>query len=77
MIVVIDHRDESSAIRRDDLEAKFRALQGDINQKVSNKKDAAVAVGAGAGALALLAAYLLGRRGRRKGRSRRVEVRGF
>jgi hypothetical protein len=74
---VVDRAGETSPIRRDDLEAKLRALQGDINQKVSNKKDTAVAVGAGVGTLALVVAYLLGRRGRRKGRGRRVEVRGF
>jgi hypothetical protein len=74
---VVDRAGETSPIRRDDLEAKLRALQGDINQKVSNKKDTAVAVGAGVGTFALVVAYLLGRRGRRKGRGRRVEVRGF
>ena len=70
-----DKHDSSKPIHRDDLEAKLRALQGDINQKVSNKKDAAVSAGVGAGVLALVIAFLLGRRGRRRGR--RVEVRGF
>ena len=74
-MAVIERPDESSPIHRDDLEAKLRALQGDINQKVSNKKDAAVSAGVGAGVVALVIAFLLGRRGRRRGR--RVEVRGF
>lgn len=70
-----DQHNSHKPIRRDDLEAKLRALQGDINQKVSNKKDAAVSAGVGAGVVALVIAFLLGRRGRRRGR--RVEVRGF
>lgn len=70
-----DQHNSNKPIRRDDLEAKLRALQGDINQKVSNKKDAAVSAGVGAGVVALVIAFLLGRRGRRRGR--RVEVRGF
>ncbi|MBM3638270.1 MAG: hypothetical protein FJ267_20060 [Planctomycetes bacterium] len=74
---MVERPDDSRHIHRDDLEAKLRALQGDINQKVSNKKDAAVTAGVGAGVLAIVIAYLVGRRGRRRGRSRRVEVRGF
>ena len=76
-MAVVERPDESSPIHRDDLEAKLRALQGDINQKVSSKRDAAVTAGVGAGVLALIVAYLFGRRGRRKGHGRRVEVRGF
>ena len=72
----MNHENNASGpIHRDDLEAKLRALQGDINQKVSNKKDAAVTAGVGAGFVALAFAFLLGRRGGRRGR--RVEVRGF
>ncbi|NBS35826.1 MAG: hypothetical protein EBS71_00385 [Actinobacteria bacterium] len=56
-------------ITRDDLEAKFKALQEDVTE-ISETKKSSITVLAVAGiAVGLLAAYLLGRRGgkRRRG----------
>lgn len=63
-------------ISREDLEAKFRALQEDLQGRVESRKDSIVAVAATVGTVVVIGAYLLGRRrGRRRGR--RVEFRGF
>ena len=63
-------------ISRADLEAKFRALQDDLQGRVESRKDSIVAVAATVGTVVVIGAYLLGRRrGRRRGR--RVEFRGF
>jgi len=61
-------------ITRDDLEAKFRAFQGDVQSKVDDKKQTLVAVAAGAGVLVLIIFFLLGRRSGRK-KTTLVEIR--
>ena len=56
-------------ITRDDLEAKFRALQEDVTEITETKKSSITVLAVAGIAVGLLAAYLLGRRGgkRRRG----------
>jgi hypothetical protein len=56
-------------ITRDDLEAKFKALQEDVTEITETKKSSITALAVAGIAVGLLAAYLLGRRGgkRRRG----------
>ena len=56
-------------ITRDDLEAKFKALQEDVNEITETKKSSITVLAVAGIAVGLLAAYLLGRRGgkRRRG----------
>ena len=61
-------------ITRDDLEAKFRAFQGDVQDKVESKKDTLVTVAAVGGADVLLLVFFLGKRSGRK-RTTLVEIR--
>jgi hypothetical protein len=54
-------------ISRDDIEARLRALEGDVTDRVVDRKGRIVQVAAAAGVAVLLVAFLLGvRRGRRK-----------
>lgn len=63
-------------ISREDLEAKFRALQADIQGRVEDKRQSIVAVGSAVAVVVVILAYLLGRRsGRRRGS--RVQIRRF
>ncbi len=63
-------------ISRDDLEAKFRALQADIQGRAADKKQSAIAIASAVGAFVVVVAYLFGRRSGRK-RGSRVEIRRF
>jgi len=73
---VSEKRPEGEKITRDDLEAKFRALQSDIQGRATDKKQTLVTVGSAVAAAVVIVAYLLGRRsGRRRGS--RVEFRRF
>jgi len=63
-------------ITKDDLEKKFKALQTDIQGRVSDKKQSLIAVGSAVGTLLFIVAYLLGRRSGRR-RNSRVEFRRF
>jgi hypothetical protein len=63
-------------ITRDDLEAKFRELTGDVDEKAEAAKDTAIAIGAVIGAAVIIGVFLFGRsRGRKK--TTIVEVRRF
>ena len=63
-------------ITRDDIEAKFRELTGDVDDKAEEARSTAVAVGAVVAAAVILGVFLYGRhRGRR--RTTIVEVRRF
>jgi hypothetical protein len=57
-----------------DLENKLRALQGDVQSKVDDKKSTIATVAAGGGFLLLLLVFLLGKRSGKK-RSAVVEIR--
>jgi hypothetical protein len=63
-------------IEPDDIESKFRELQGDVAATADAAKGTVIAVGAGVAVLLLLLVFLLGRsRGKKK--STIVEVRRF
>ncbi len=57
-----------------DLENKFRALQGDIQGKVDDKKSTIATVAAGSGIALLLLFFFLGKRAGKK-KSTIVEIR--
>jgi hypothetical protein len=61
-------------ITRDDLEAKFRSLQDEVQGKVQDKKQNLVAAGAVVAVVVLLAMFLLGKRSGKK-RTTFVEIR--
>lgn len=67
---------DTGRITRDELEAKFRALQSDLQGRVSDKKQSIVAMGSAIGAVVVVLAYLLGRRSGRR-RASRVQIRRF
>lgn len=64
----------SGRITRDDLEASFRDLEGDVTDQVESAKSTALAAGLVAAAVILLLAFFLGVRKGRK-RSTVVEIR--
>lgn len=61
-------------ITRNDLEAKFKALQDDVQAKVNDKKQSLASVVAVGGVVLVLIVFLLGRRSGRK-KSTFVEIR--
>lgn len=61
-------------ITRDDLEAKFRAIQDDVQGKVEDKKQTMVTAAAVAGILLLLLFFFLGKRSGKK-KTTFVEIR--
>jgi hypothetical protein len=61
-------------ITRDDLEARFRQIQGDAQAKVLDQKQTLVTAVAAAGAVVLLVIFLLGRRSGKK-KTTIVEIR--
>ena len=66
--------DQHTKITPEDLERKFRALQGDVQEAVDDKKPALLGVAAGAGVVLLLLFFFLGKRAGKK-RSAIVEIR--
>ena len=67
---------EPQKITRDDLEAKFRQLTSDVDDRADAAKSTAVAVGAVVAAAVVLGVFLLGRsRGRKK--TTVIEVRRY
>ena len=67
-------RAPSDRITRDDLEDKFRELEGDAREQVVSARSTLVTAGVVAALLVLLLAFLLGTRKGRK-RSTVVEIR--
>jgi uncharacterized membrane protein YvbJ len=61
-------------ISRDDLEAKFQALQGGIQGKVDDRKRTLMTAGIVVGVILLLIFFLLGRRSGKK-KTTLVEIR--
>lgn len=67
---------QPTKITRDDLEAKFRELTGDVEDKATEAKETAIAIGAVIAGAVVLGVFLFGRsRGRKK--TTIVEVRRF
>jgi len=66
--------DQPTKITPADLERKLRALQGDVQASVDDKKPALAGVAAGAGVVLLLIFFFLGKRAGKK-RSAIVEIR--
>lgn len=62
--------DSTDKVTRSDLERSLKALQQDLTGVTEEKKNLVVAGGVASGALALLVAYLFGRRKGRRSRSR-------
>lgn len=66
----------SDPVTRDDIEAKFRELSGDVDDKAEAAKGTAIAVGAVIAVAVVLGVFLYGRsRGKKK--TTVVEVRRF
>jgi hypothetical protein len=65
---------QTKKITRDDLEAKFRELQGGVEQKVQDKKSTVLTAAAVGGVLLLLVIFFLGRRSGKK-KTTIVEIR--
>ncbi len=65
---------ETKRVSRDDLEAKFRALQDDVKGKVDDKKQPLVAGVIIGGVLLLLVVFLIGKRSGKK-KTTLVEIR--
>lgn len=63
-------------ISRDDIEAKLREIQGEVDETAESAKGIALAVGAVVAVGVLAAVFLLGRR-RGRAKSTIVEVRRF
>lgn len=67
---------DQDKITRDDIEAKFRQLTGDVDDRAEAAKSTAVTIGAVVAVVVVLGVFLLGRsRGRKK--TTVVEVRRF
>ncbi len=64
----------ATKITPQDIENKLRALQGDVQDKVDDKKSTIASVAAGGGIVLLLIFFLLGKRSGKK-RSTVVEIR--
>ena len=64
----------TARITRDDLEAKLREMSGGVEETVEAARPKVISAAAGGVLLALLVAYLLGRR-RGRARSAVVEIR--
>jgi hypothetical protein len=64
----------TTPITRDDLEAKFRELEGEAREQVASARTTLIAAGGIAAFLVLLLVFLLGRRGGKQ-RSTVVEIR--
>lgn len=64
----------SERISREDIEAKLKGLQGDVQNKVDDRRSTVVTVGVVAGVVVVALFYVLGRRSGRR-RSAVVEIR--
>jgi hypothetical protein len=65
---------ESERITRDQIEAKFRELTGEVTQEVESTRSQAITIGLAVGVVLVAAVFLIGRRAGRR-RSAVVEVR--
>ena len=69
-----DPNETTEPVTRDDLEARFRQVKDQLDERADKGKKAAIPVGIGAAILFLLIAYLIGKRVGKK-RSSIVEIR--
>lgn len=67
-------RTTPTTITRDDLEARFRSVQDELQGKVTESKRTVLGTAAGVGAVLMVLMFLLGRRSGRKKRTI-VEIR--
>jgi len=65
---------KTERISREDIEAKLRALQGDVQGKVEDRKSTMMVVAGGIGVVLVIVFFLLGRRSGKR-RSTVVEIR--
>jgi hypothetical protein len=65
---------EPERITRDQIEAKFRELTGEVTQEVESTRSQVITVGLAVGVVLVAAVFLIGRRAGRR-RSAVVEVR--
>lgn len=65
---------KTERISREDIEAKLRALQGDVQGKVEDRKSMVMVVAGGIGVILVIVFFLLGRRSGKR-RSTVVEIR--
>ncbi len=64
----------SERISRDDIEKKLRGLQGEVADKVEDRKSTLATVAVAAGVVVVIVVFLVGRRSGRR-RSTMVEIR--
>ncbi len=67
---------DDKKITREDIEAKFREITGDVDQKADEAKDTAVTIGVVVAVVVVIGVFLVGRRRGRKSTTI-VEVRRF
>ena len=67
---------DKGRISRDDIEDKLRALQGDVQKKVDDRKGGLLAIAGAVGVVVVIVVFVLGRRSGRR-RSAVVEIRRF
>ncbi|MFM7126474.1 MAG: hypothetical protein ACKOA6_14775 [Actinomycetota bacterium] len=67
-------RRPAAPISRSDIESKLRALQGDVQDKVEDRRSTILAIAGAVGVVLVVTFYLLGRRSGRR-RSALVEIR--
>ncbi len=65
---------KTERISREDIEAKLRALQGDVQGRVEDRKSTVMVVAGGIGVILVIVFFLLGRRSGKR-RSTVVEIR--
>ena len=63
-----------TTVTKADLEAKFRALQGEVQGRVDDKKQSVVAIAGGLGLVLMLLMFVLGKRSGRA-KTTLVEIR--
>ncbi|MEJ7584009.1 MAG: hypothetical protein WKF43_07955 [Acidimicrobiales bacterium] len=66
--------EEHGTVSRDDIEAKFREIQGELEETAESAKGMAIAIGAAVAVVVVLGVVLLGRRRGRK-KTTFIEVR--